>query len=286
MTIVKPTHSLDPLSIEKKLRIVEGVRLDGAQLYSHTHVKFNTFSEWAQETAEVKDEDLARNRIYFGFQPLYDVLVENKVEEPLREKAIGALDIIMDAGISYLTEYYQGKPRVQVVRTMASRLVQTMKELDTLKYKVKFRNVDYNGITPQGIAVFLKKTLTLSLDGNFLTPDYVVGCACGSSEVAMPLAGIFETSLGFIRRSYRRGDSDPRIIREHLHLLSQGIYGKRVLCIEDYVCTGESLRRVMERVKQFNPSEVRGASVNFADEGRVLHLIKHEKKFNFFSLIP
>ncbi|GEM_PF-2544685 len=261
---VKSNGRIDEL---KKLRDqLEKVDLSRTSRFNHHHVEFSSFASWCKSIKDVKDIDKARSVLYFGFQPLYDALINDRNLDGRRHLAVEACDRIVTTGTEFLTGYYLGQPNVKLVNELGSDLKDHMEKIDDSEFRIKFRNVDYNGITPEGILSFLKQFVDYSLkDGSFI-PDYVVGCACGSSEVVMPLAGIFGSDIGFIRRSYRRGDDDPIIVDEHEPIIKERTHDKNVACVEDYICTSASLRKVMQKVRSFHPSDVRGFSVNGREE--------------------
>ncbi len=240
---------------------VAGARLDGAQKYNHSHVEWTDFPGWHRASSGVRDPDRARQVLYFGFQPVYDLLISDIRDPKVRISALSLMDGLNQAGIEYLTGYYTGQTDVDKFRESVQKLEPHIPDLERSPYRIKFRNVDHIGITPQGIQSFLRQFLERSLYYGAL-PDYVVGCACGSSEIVMPLAGILGVELGFIRRSWRRGDDAPKVVREHEPRIQEAVRGKDALCVEDYVCTGESLKKVMRRVRGYGAASVTGASVN------------------------
>ena len=102
----------------------------------------------------------------------------------------------------------------------------------------------------------------------------------------MPLAGMLNVDLGLMRRSWRRGDSEPRIVEAHADFLRKSSQRKAVLCVEDYVCSGGSLSAVMRTAQSYDAANVYGASVRstFRSEGRgELRERVGETGFHFFE---
>ena len=123
-----------------------------------------------------------------------------------------------------------------------------------------------------------------SLTGKLPQANYVIGAACGASEIAMPLAGITGAGLGFIRKSKRREDKSAKIIAEHKPSLVNSVTKRNVFCVEDYVCSGTSLRSIMNMVEKYSPKEVIGLSVNLAkDDYFQLKTEVDERKFRVYS---
>ncbi|MDP3882141.1 MAG: phosphoribosyltransferase family protein [Nanoarchaeota archaeon] len=281
-SIVLPPKDLH--AIEEVRRKLDKISLEAAKSYEVSNINFRNFSDWVKAASELRDPDVARNVLYFGFQPLYDALIEEKVDPDLRGKALEALDKIMDLSISFLKGYYTGEPDVTKLREDIAPLRPLMEELKDVPYRTKFRNVDYNGIYPSGILTFLRESLDHSLDGKLFLPEYIVGCACGSSEVVMPFAGLSNSSLGFIRRSFRRGDDSPKMIREHKERFQRDIKGKKTICVEDYVCTGGSLKKVMEATRKYEPAILIGAAVNGRAEPDYLKADVLKHKFKLYTI--
>lgn len=259
--------------------------LDGAKIpgepYSHHHVTWESFEEWAKTAEGISDPDKMRLAVYYGFQPLFDALIEMNVSGEQRSKALEALDQMVGSGIRYLTSYYTGRPDPSLFQSAIGGIKSL---LPNAVYRTKFRNVDYNGISAKDILLFLRTFVSLVEKGTVQRPDIIVGCACGSAEIVMPLAGILGAQLEFIRRSHRRGDSDGRIIEEHGERLKT-FKGKHVLVIEDYVCTGESLGIVMAKVLKQGAASVKGASINSTSEHKSNVVVESSaKKCHIFNL--
>ncbi len=268
--------------IEKNLRHIPQTPIVSKR-YTVDDIDFSDFHEWARASRELRDPDRARNALYFGFQPLYDSLVDESVPDSQRGTTVNVLNKLIATGVEFLTGYYTGKPDTRIFTDGIRGIQDGIASLDGLPYRTKFRNVDFNGIYPKDILSFLKQYLEHALGKESFVPGYVVGCACGSSEVVMPLAGLLGTDLGFIRRSYRRGDDAPRIVKEHEPVIKERCRGEKVVCVEDYVCTGRSLGKVMEKVASFGASSLEGASVN-GDSPSYINIVTSGKKFYIHRL--
>lgn len=281
-TITQTTRKNEAEEIMRRLDGVDG-RV-GRKAYTVGDIGFDNFAGWAEAAAHTQDPDEARNILFFGFQPLYDALIDERVSPDKRETAVAALNKIIEEGTQFLGAYYTGEPEVTVINALGKELTPHMDELRRTPFKTKFRNVDYNGITPRNIVSFLRQFLENAQDGKLGIPDYVVGIACGPSEIAMPLSYLTGAGLGFMRRSHRRGDDAPRIVAEHESEIEQGVTGKNVVVFEDYVCSGASLRRVMEATRDLGPASLHGTSVN-SDTGMYgLKTLVHNKKFQLHAL--
>lgn len=236
--------------------LLDGVSVPAIK-YGEGDVDCGSFKEWGEKAARVSDPDQTRLLLYFGFQPLYDVLIESLVKEKERTPAVKALNEIIKSGIAYLTGYYTGRPDPKSFAAAAQGVSDLLPDA---MYKTKARNIDQNHISANDVLMFLRKFATAVQDGSVQRPDVVVGCACGSAEIAMPLAGVLGAKLKFMRRSHRRYDTDARILKEHQRHI--GLQGKNVLVVEDYVVSGASLGTVMKKVLELGASTVTGASVN------------------------
>lgn len=267
-----------PKSAESMAKMLDGVALPSAKAYETC--PWHSFRSWVDDCKTVRCKDRARHVLYYGFQPLYDALVEERVPEEHREKAVKVLDRVMEASIRYLTGYYLGKSDASIARSLGKEIEADINSMsDEIEYTSKFRNIDYNGISPKDILLFLREFAKNFKDKPL--PRMVVACACGSSEVAMPLAGLLGCSLAFMRRSHRRGDDEPKIVKEHVPVLKKA-EGVHIVCLEDYCCTGKSLRRVMDASKEFGPASIRGVSVNNMG-GNDLKELCSVTKFNLFE---
>ncbi len=268
--------------LEEELRKLERANIDGTGSYRGSSPQRCSFSGWVEEASELRDPDRVRNAFYYGFQPLFDVLVDHRTElDGARDKAVRALSRLTAIGIKYLAGYYQGEPDTRMFRKSVGALRPLLDDVDG--YRRKERNIDWNHIYPPAIHAFLTKVLTAVVDENVLFPEYILGCACGASEIAMPLAGMMRTELGFIRFSKRREDGSPRIIQEQEAAIRAGTEGRAVLCIEDYVCSGRSLGGVMKRAAEYGADEVWGASIRDSNESRkYLQREAGQKGFHLF----
>lgn len=270
--------------VDGHLELLSRVRLPTRKRYGANALDANSFPDWAEKARKVADLDLVRNALYYGFQPLYDALISSKAfQDGDRRVAMDALTDLISIGTAYLTGYYTGEPNLLQFQEGIGALSASFERLENVPYRIKSRNIDCNGIYPQDILAFLRQFLEYTASTKSAVPETIVGCACGSSEVVMPLAGILNINLEFIRKSSRRGDDAPCIIPEHDSTLAEHIHQKNVLCVEDYVCTGQSLYRVMEKVRGYRATTVRGASVNRTGCTYLVTDVQ-QKKFNLFRL--
>ncbi|MDE1823073.1 MAG: hypothetical protein KGI00_04300 [Candidatus Micrarchaeota archaeon] len=271
--------------LESSMRRLDGVRLRGARSYGAHDIDARDFGEWFKLAKNVRDPDQARNYLYYGFQPLYDSLIAGTFRDGRRQFAVRSLEGIIDASRVYLTGYYMGQPDIGLLREGMRRIEPDIGRLGKeTRYRTKFRNIDNNRIYPDSILSFLRQFLEHAIDGKIKTPDYVIGCACGASEIAMPLAGLLDTGVGFLRRSKRRSDTKVHVVQEQRPAIQQKVQGKDVVCIEDYVCTSISLGKVMEMTSSYNASSVLGASVAFSSEGTYVRNIVNRPEFKLFVM--
>ncbi|MBI4152830.1 hypothetical protein HY495_03905 [Candidatus Woesearchaeota archaeon] len=282
---------LPPLSdSEQKRRIEQNLRKisDGKLVYSgdpNAFGLFENFGNWASFAESINNPDTIRAAIYAAFQPLYDHLIDDRrIGVEPRKKAVVLLNGLITLGVDFLTSYYSGEPDKKRFKEGVALLKQGFDEISFANYRQKDRNIGQNAIFPNDIVLFLQEYLQHSLDGNKPHTDYVVGAACGSSEVAMPLAGLLGVDVGFIRNSKRRGDSHALVIPEQEPVIKEAARNKRVICIEDYVCTGKSLRDVMKKVEGYGVASVQGASVrNSHDWGFCLKETTGKSGFHVYS---
>ncbi|MFH1500458.1 MAG: phosphoribosyltransferase family protein [archaeon] len=280
-----PSRVIPLGGIEEVRKRLDEVDLSEADSYTVGDVHFGTFSQWATAASSVRDPDKARNILYFGFQPLYDALIRRDFHDGQADVAVRALDKVCEIGREFLTGCYLGEPNVEILREGAKELGEEMDNLHDVGFRPKFKNVDYNHIYPSHIVLFMRQVVDYALDGKMEMPDFIMGCACGSAEIVMPLAGILGVEFGFIRRSYRRGDDAPRIVEAHVDRFKQDLEGLNLLCVEDYVCTGTSLGKVMRRAKEFGPAEIAGVSINNTGNNRSSLTCKvNARKFQMYTL--
>jgi hypothetical protein len=270
--------------VEGLLKAMQDVKFEGIKRCGLRNLRVKRFQDWPDFVMSINDPDEMRNALYYGFQPIYDLLIRAGDMDGHRQFALDALNLIVEASVDYLTNYYLGTPDLTTVKTRVFDIDQAIQRLDGEKYQTKFRNVDHNGIYPAGIHSFLVQFFEHVLDGQVFLPDYVIGCACGASEIAMPLAGLLNSDIHFIRRSFRRGDDTPKIVEGQDEAIGVRVKDRRVICIEDYVCTGQSLGKVMGAVKKYDPSGVRGASPNYSAEGNYLQIDVNNTNFHLFSM--
>ncbi len=289
MSTLQPTRSLPEnlRGIEQKLKEIDGVRHPSSESFQVYDIPSDDFPGWYSYTRSLKNHDRLRAALYYGFQPLYDALVADQERSFFslpssldRPTALRVLDKIVSVSAQYLSTYYQGKADPSIV----SRELGTLKTLANVSYTKKERNIDRNKIYPSEIHSFLTRYLTAVLDGRIDAPLYIVGAACGSSEVALALAGLLDIQAGFMRMSKRREDRSVKVIREHAAVIEAALREKPVTCIEDYVCTRKSLQAVMEQTRKYNPSSLVGASVRDSREGNYLSPIIRITGFHTFAL--
>lgn len=247
---------------------IRGTNFKTARAYGEGYLGSSSFPGWARNARRLLDPDKIRNSIYYVFQPAFDCLVDKSLDGA-REDTVAVLEMVTQLGTEFLRGYYTGEPRPEVFRTALDKLDTKIGALERVPYKTKFRNVGFNQIYPSDIASFLANFLEAVAEGKIFYPDFLVGCACGSSEVAMPLAGLLGIDLGFIRRSKRRNDTQPKIIKEQEQAIKARSKGK-VVGVEDFVCTGFSLYEVLKRVRSYGASDLMGASIKFSREGSYL----------------
>jgi hypothetical protein len=268
---MNPKRALDGLP-----RLLAGVKTNRWGEFFHPG-SWSSFKEWADDAKKTTNPQKARGVLYYVYQPLYDALISGEMPLSHRNEAARALAQVVETGVDYLTGFYLGKPDTRLVQKLGKDLGPRLAELP---YSSKFRNVDRNGITSKDIHLFLLNFANHFSKSKTRVPNFVIGCACGASEMAMPLAGLLGCQVGFMRRSHRRGDDLPKTIKEHQALLKK-MRGKTVICIEDYVCTGQSLKRVMDKAKAYGAAKVYGASVNCS--GGSLRQVASERKFHLFE---
>ncbi|MBI2103362.1 hypothetical protein HYT55_05970 [Candidatus Woesearchaeota archaeon] len=263
----EPNESSQQQGIEDTLKRLSSSKLP--RIINSSHEGIYSFGEWLQYARDLSDPNQVRTAIYGLFQPLYDALIRREFVDSTLPDAVAVLDGIISEGIKFLTDFYLGEPNVasfkESVQALEPKISTFARETS---YRTKARNIGANAIYPEDIKQFLQNYLERTLDGKQQT-DFIIGCACGSSEVVMPLAGMLNVDLGFMRRSWRRGDSEPRIVEAHADFLRGSSQRKTVLCVEDYVCSGGSLSAVMRKAQNYDAANVYGASVRstFRSEG-------------------
>ncbi len=268
-------------SLRKKL---DKVDLTNAYNYTKTDLDINSLKDWCQITSNINNPDKARNLTYYGFQPLYDLLVNNIISDKDRKNAIKSLNEIVKISVDFLGGYYIGEPDTSILRKNSSKLSLLSKEFDNYNFYKKDRNIDNNQIYPQNILDFIRNFLDCSLDEKILPLDYFVGCACGTSEIIFALSSITDTELGFLRYSKRRKDNKVKIIKEQESKIKKNILNKKVGCFEDIVCTGKSLKKVLEEVQKFGANYIKGFSVIDSNKRRNINKELNLSNFKVFSL--
>lgn len=284
-------NPLKETTIEQKLKQLAKAKHQSST-YSCSTVPCTSFHEWYNYTSSLKDPDALRTALYYGFQPLYDALITNQEQffdgfsRLNRAAAHHLLEGITSLTSSYLESYYMGKPKPQLVSQELPSFSHDIEALADVLYKTKSRNIDTNTIFPDTIHRFLVMYLTALLDKKVNAPEYIVGSACGSSEIALSLGRMLGVPIGFMRMSKRRQDSAVKIIKEHEPFFRMFVAGKQVTCIEDYVCTKKSLKEVMSKTKHYSPASVTGASVRDScdSENYAVKTIIARKNFHVFVL--
>lgn len=225
-------------------------------------IQAGSFPAWMKELQETSDPDKVRSVLYWGFQPLLDVLVDKELKGVTRKDAAHALDVLLSVSQEFLTRYYTDG-ETDFHPEAIQEIQDTLNAMEAVYFHRKDRNIGLYGdhCLPKNIQAFLKSALKAIDKSVIPEPDYIVGCACGSSELVLPLAKILDVPFDFIRRSKRRGDPDPVVLPEHNERIKERAKGKSVLVIEDYVCSGGTIHSVMKKMQSFKPETVYGASM-------------------------
>ena len=225
---------------------------------------------------------MLRTALYYGFQPLFDALITQPLAKTNREEAVQFIDGLIKASTQYIASYYLGEPHIEDLKQELEANLHRRNWFSQASYSKKSRNIDTNNISPWDIKKFIKQYIKHVSKSK--RPDYIIGCACGSSEIVMALAGIIEVPLGFIRKSHRRGDTTARIIPEQEAEIRKNCAGKNVLCIDDYVCSGQSLRTVMNSAVSYGCASVQCASINNSREGNHMKEVINTTKFHLYEI--
>jgi hypothetical protein len=271
--------------LERSLLLMDGVRLNANGKYGESDIDARSFPEWIKFAKGLRDPDRIRNCLYYGFQPLYDSLISGYIGNKLRPVAINSLNGILETSTQFLMSYYTGRPDRELFYCGINKLDSDIAALGrNVLYLTKSRNIDRNGIRPNDILSFLRQFLVYVVDNKLEVPDYVIGCACGASEIAIPLAGALQTNVWFLRKSKRRDDEKVFLLGEQEPTIKECAENKNLVCVEDYVCTSESLGYVMEKAASYKPSSVLGTSINFSHEGTYVKNFVDKPKFKLFKL--
>lgn len=268
-------------SLRKKL---DKVDLINANSYTISDLDINSFKNWCKVASNTNNQDKARNLLYYGFQPLYDLLVDNIINGDDRKKAILVLDEIINISTKFLSSYYIGEPDTSILKVGLSNISPLFDNLDGYTFFMKNRNIDINKIHSQNILNFIRDFLDCNLDGKVSSLDYFVGCACGSSEIVMSLSGITGTPLSFLRYSKRRRDNKVKMIKEQKSDIKKNILNKKVGVFEDFVCTRKSLMNVLNEVQKFSPYYNKGFSIMDSHEEENINKELNRSDFKVFSL--
>lgn len=282
-------------ALEEARRSVMNVTLGVTPRYTEDSVRASTFEEWARWAGSLRNPDSMRNGLYYGFQPVYDLLISEqdgalrmRIED--RQMALAALNGIVDATREYLAGYYRGMPNTAMAAARIRQLAPAVSGFGpAAEYIKRDRNIDKPllGLTPGRVLSFTRQLAEHIADGEINMPDCVVVAACGASEIGLAVGGILGIDVGFMRRSKKRGDRDVRTIREHEPELERMLRGKTVLCVEDLVTTAKTLKELMTVAQlRYGAAEVYGASVKVAEDGdfvTIPHYMKNTS-FNLYGL--
>lgn len=196
---------------------------------------------------------------------MYDALIDDAstFSDSSRQQAIQTLEKVMHASRAYLTSYYQGEPNNSSYRLFSETIGEELAHWSVHNYRTKDRNLNIlESTNPSHVLAFLKKFVHAVVNARIAAPDYIIGSACGASEVAFTLAGTLGLDVDFMRMSKRRNDPHVRVIPEHEERISKRARGRNVAVVEDYTCTARSLESVMRKVEQWKPATLRGYSVH------------------------
>jgi len=243
---------------KRGLAIIDGVKLDSSCNYAPKDLGIYGFSDWPGVVSKIDNSDKARAAIYALFQPLFDALVtDGALPEEVREVAFQVYQASEELGARFLTEFYSGNSTLAEFIRGAEEIGENMRGMDGASYRTKYRNVG-QFLGARDVASFIKSTLEAADEEVIPSPGLIIGCACGASEFTQPLAGILGVPRAFIRRSKRRNDEQPRIIPQQRDQIAASVDGRDVWVIEDAVCTGGSIRAVMEQAVEFGAKAIVG----------------------------
>ncbi len=249
---------------------------------NHNSPTINSFEEWYKLASQVRSIDLGRHLLYYIFQPVFDALSNGCVTSNNRKKTIEALDKIVAVSKEYYAAYYLKKADTAKIRQLAKEIKPVILKID--RYYYKQRNIDHNNIFPEHIGKFLASFIDHLENKKIQYPDIIIGCACGSAEIAMSLSGLLKIPLEFIRKSKRRADENPVLIEEQQQRIIKNCKGKNLLIIEDYVVTGRSMEAISQLCSKFGSKNIQGASINTCGiEVTSLSLEINEKKFQIYN---
>lgn len=281
---IKKTKELIPFStdnISSKFEILQ----NHINTKNYNTIGFDSFKEVFVHIKKSKSKDFLRYTLYYLFQPLFDILANNKLSGEERKNAIIAYNYVMEFDKKFLSNYYLDNERSIAISGLIKKIEPLISNITVYGYKS--RNLDTNYMHASHVGEFIYKyIMQCQKTGNF--PDAVIGCACGSAEIVMAIAGIFNIPFNFIRFSKRRSDSNCVIIKEHESDIQKMCTNKKVICIEDFVCTGKSLQQIMNHIKSLNAKEVTGLSVCYNDdydwEAKLLKKEIQESSFYLYKL--
>ncbi len=224
--------------------------------------KARTFAQWHVIAQKAKTPDEGRAALYYGFQPLFDFLADQKWSREVRSAALRVFEGLESVYGDFITEFYAGRPDMRRLRRDLGALEQGVKSLEGVPYAPVLRGMeDSYGIRPNDIRKFLEQFVAAVRDGRCTDPEYIVGCASGASEIALPLGRLLGRGVGFL--GYRT-ESGSRIIPERYAALVSGIRGNDVCVVDEIAYSGDVLRGAMRTVRDFGARRVYGTTV--ADE--------------------
>ena len=250
------------------------------------------FEQWTVKSAQIENSpNVVRTLLYDAFQPLFDILVARRISASERDSALRAYNILTKNSPKLLGDIYLANFDMADFKKMVDEISEPLSNLRGVDYRRKQSNMDRDDLTMPQVFTFFRELCGQYESFGIPTPESVIGCACGASEIAFAFSGITELPVGFIRKSKRRDDDKVQIIEEQKQVLAKSLEGKTVLCFEDMVCSGRSLYEIMMEAKKLGASKVFGAAPykNPGDDlVRSLRVIKSEPKkyggLNIFSL--
>jgi len=257
--------------------------LRNVTVYNHEYRQAGSFYAFAKLAKKSSEPDAVRHGIFYLWQPLFDGLFWEPSGER-RERALGLLDSLTAVGRTFLSGYYQGSPQNAVFNEWLEASESDLAAIDGMSYRRRQRNLDRFDDpympTPDDVLVFLRKLLQTAGDGIEI-PDYIIGCACGATEIAMALAELLECNLGFVKFSK---DSGLKVVPEHVTAINENTAGKKVISVEDIVRSGENMAMVMRYLDPYGPSSLIGAAPFYQRESDWEMAIGPKKGLNILRL--
>ena len=257
----------DPIKLqllEHRLAKLDKVNLNGAKNSNNKDLNIGSFEEWTDIITRISNPDVLRTALYGLFQPLYDRLVESPgpFSSNMRPHAIQVMNTLHLLSSKYLKSFYFGEPNIKGfqkgIRPHLEKIAGFDKES---KYETKTRNMSNDSLTPSNLQSFIITYREAVLKGVIPFPDFIMGIACGSSEIAYATAAIMGSTSGFVRMSYTRKDTHVKMICEDQEGIATKITGHNVAVVEDFICSAQSMRDVLLFVEDHNPVHSRGFSI-------------------------